>query len=185
MGNTSIARVFFSLVIFLGLHMPLQAQFNLALELGLALPVNNVNGQLQTGFGGQLSGRYFTSPQFALGLGIGYYTFDIGEGNNANNQTTFNITPVTAIIEYYIGDDYFRVILGLEAGFYRVARRFTINNFTTVDGRSEVGGAPKLGLSLNVAPNLHALANLKYHFINSSFQNSDFLAVNFGFAYEW
>lgn len=179
MKHTSTTRKIVLLMFSFLLSQASWGQVKLNLELGPALATNNLSNNLKTGFGGFLSGRFFTSPKFALGLGVGYYTFN----TNMGAETQINITPITGMAEYYFGEDGFRIMAGLEAGLFRIASRLEFSNVTNVNGQSNFGLAPKLGVVLEVAPKLEVYALIKYYYIETDFQDNSFLIPNVGLSY--
>lgn len=159
------------------------AQFSVGGELGVALPFGSLSNLVNTGFGGQGHASYYLNKNFSLGLGVGYYTFSGNEQTNSFEQYKANITPIVVKANYYFSEADFQPFVGLDAGFYRLASRFQVANTTQVLGESYWGLSPSVGLLVDTSHHLKLLGNIKYNYIASDIESTDFLTIHLGAIY--
>lgn len=168
------------------------AQISISAYGGLALPMGDMadeaKGDLKTGFGGGLAGRYWLNDNMAAGINLDWY------GNKPNTEVPgidqkILTSSYMAAFDYYFMDEGFKPYVGLQLGYIATKYSASGNGFELEETNGGFGLAPVLGAAYEINDNLDVFLNLKYVIgMNSSDKvdiNTSMLPINIGISYKF
>lgn len=173
-----------------------KAQISVGAYGGLALPMGDMSdeakGDLKTGFGGGVAGRYWLNDNMAAGINLDWY------GNKPNTEVAgVDMKALTssymAAFDYYFMDEGFKPYVGLQLGY--ISTKYTASGEfmgVPIDLEESAGGfglAPVLGAAYGINDNLDVFLNLKYVIgMNSNDDvdiNTSMLPINIGINFKF
>ncbi len=147
------------------------AQMSFGLTGGVGIPMGDMadkaKGDLGTGFGGTLQGRYHINDNMAIGLNIGYFSFapkDLPSGVTGSGT----VMPISAAFDYYFMTDGFKPYVGIELGYMNSTYKASGSGMDISASNGGIMFAPVIGAAYGVNDNLDILFNLKYMYGGTS-----------------
>lgn len=165
--NINLKRAALALVMLAGL---LTTKANAQIQLGVS--GNHFSGtengaKFSDGYwGGGVTGRYFITPKFAVGLNGRYFTKTASESfGGVTIKAKARVITATGQTEYFFTEGSFRPYLGAEVGLYNIGATVEVAGGSESDSESFFGAAPKVGIQFMFTDKIGLDLNAGYHLI--------------------
>jgi opacity protein-like surface antigen len=168
----------FTFIIFVFFASAGFSQIQLGLQGGPQFPMGDFSSGYNTGFGFNLSGKYFVTEDVAFGLNFGYNHFGTDW-----DDISCSMMPITALAEYHMKGDIVSPYMGIDLGLYNVGTKWVFGNSKMSDSELDFGFAPKAGIAYNLSDNLTISGELKWNYVMVDNDDADWLGLNIGIAF--
>jgi len=166
-------------------------RFRVGLTPGLLIPTEKAEGaKTYLYFGSGLSGEYLVTPNFGIGLGTGFYTYQVKSDELGITTTVApSLIPITLIGRFYLPSNSIKPYGGLDVGLYISRLKVKLGGQSDSVSDSFFGLAPVLGLQFRLSDVLALDINAKYNCIFGKDINTDktktlgFVGINLGLAF--
>lgn len=158
------------------------AQLAVSATIGPQVPTGDFGVVYGTGFGFTVTGRYFITDAFAIGLNLGYNHFNVTGLSDFHS----GLTPVTALLEYHLDLGRWQPYAGGDLGLYSYSIKYKDPLYgDQSDHQSYFGIAPTIGVAYEVADNFSVLANLKINDVFGDGGSLSWVGINVGASYSF
>jgi len=168
-------------------------KFKLGLNGGLLYPTKKAEGAARTYlfFGGGISAEYLPTPHIGIGLGAGYYGYEVKyEVKKVEvGKITASIIPVALTGKYYFLTESIQPYAGVDVGLYTLGLKVESEKESASDSETFFGFAPIVGLQFKLSNALALDVNAKYNLSSSKkidgikVKIADNIGINIGFVY--